>query len=414
MNKYYIALLLFISFTIIYYLGSFSKIPFGDSIGFVLETEKMEFIPSSTTHTHFLFINTLIFLKKIAPDIESVEIGRFLTIISASLSLSVLYNIIFKIINNHFYSIIGTIIFGFSFSFWRNTEGLEVYTYNLLFVSLFIWFCIKFLIDGNTKNLIYSALFLGLGCWVHIQDILMIPSFLFLVYKSKNLKIKILSSLVLGTLFFGLFILAIANKHPLTSIFSSGTIAQHIELKSILKNVFVGIGYLIYNFWYFIIFFIIGLIKIYKYNLNLFIFLSLASLPIFGFAGVFAVSDNYVYFIPFNFIVTIFIAFGFYSLSLKKYVKTLSYSCILIPLFYLLSFKIAFHTPQGLKLNETKNYKGGLNYYLLPWMNNNVGILEFTIDNRKSPDRMEWMTKAAKELIMIKSKYQSPEEIRKL
>ena len=33
-------------------------------------------------------------------------------------------------------------------------------------------------------------------------------------------------------------------------------------------------------------------------------------------------------------------------------------------------------------------YKGGLNYYLLPWMNENVGIVEFTMENRKAPEKL--------------------------
>jgi hypothetical protein len=45
-----------------------------------------------------------------------------------------------------------------------------------------------------------------------------------------------------------------------------------------------------------------------------------------------------------------------------------------------------------------------MNYYLLPWMNDNVGILEFTVD-KIAPEPINWMTVSAKEYIkLLKSK----------
>lgn len=374
----------------------------------------MEFVSSSAAHSHFLFINTLIFLKKIFPAVESREIGRFVTLISAGLSVSVLYLIIYKLIANRFYSLVGSMIFAFSFSFWKNAEILEVYTYNLLFISLFILFCLKFLLEKRSDWLMYASLFLGLSLWIHIQNILMIPAFIFLIYRSKQTNFQLFSLMILFVFFAGLFLVAAINNDPLMSVFSSGTVSDNINMKNILKNIIIGAGYLVYNFWYFLFFLFLGIKALFKKDFILSVFLVAATVPIFGFASIFAVSDNYVYFIPFNFIAAIFIGIGLFSVREKKFNKIIAFSFLLIPTFYFLSLKLIGQIPQGIAFDKTKEYKGGLRYYLLPWMNDNVGILQFTIDKKNPPENIEWMTKSANELIEIKSKYQSIECIRKL
>ncbi len=56
-----------------------------------------------------------------------------------------------------------------------------------------------------------------------------------------------------------------------------------------------------------------------------------------------------------------------------------------------------------------------MNYYLLPWMNDNVGILEFTVDHKTAPEPINWMTVSAEEYIkLLKSKGYTEDEIRKL
>ena len=90
--------------------------------------------------------------------------------------------------------------------------------------------------------------------------------------------------------------------------------------------------------------------------------------------------------------------------------KSFSFIAFLIPLFYIFSFSIAQHTEKGKNFGEFKSYKGGLNYYLLPWMNENVGIVEFTLENRKAPEKVNWMTYSAMEYINLLKKKNIPED----
>ncbi len=105
------------------------------------------------------------------------------------------------------------------------------------------------------------------------------------------------------------------------------------------------------------------------------------------------------------------IVLGLAYTSLRKF----SWVCLLIPVGYLLVYKVILLTEKGKEFHTFKEYKGGLNYYALPWMNNNMGILEFTIDKKQASEPIDWMTISAIEYIkLLKSKGYTEEQIRKL
>ena len=139
-----------------------------------------------------------------------------------------------------------------------------------------------------------------------------------------------------------------------------------------------------------------------------------AALLVYGFSTFYIVSDNYVFFIPFNIIFALSIGYGLSSAKYASF-KKVSWICLFIPLGYVLCYNIALSTEKGKEAHAFKKYKGGLNYYLLPWMNNNAGILEFTIDKKTAPEPIHWMTFSALEYIkVLKSKGYTEEQIRKL
>ena len=72
-------------------------------------------------------------------------------------------------------------------------------------------------------------------------------------------------------------------------------------------------------------------------------------------------------------------------------------------------------TEKGKEFDDFKAYKGGLNYYLLPWLNDNKGILEFVIDKKTATEAVNWMTASAEDYIkVLKEKGYTESEIRKL
>lgn len=150
----------------------------------------------------------------------------------------------------------------------------------------------------------------------------------------------------------------------------------------------------------------------FKRHFELTLFLLISATPVFSFATVFSVTDNYVFFLPANLIFTIFTAYTLYLFSSKKIFKTLSFSILLIPIFYIISYQITLKTEKGNQFNKEKQYKGGLQYYMLPWLYNNVGIIETTLNNSETSEPIDWMKKPAREFIELRIK--KGENLRKL
>jgi len=419
MNKYLSALFLFIIFLGIYYAGSFSKIPFADCVGFVLSAETGVWETTATATSHFLYINTVIFIKNLL-DINAIEASRFLVVSSGAATVSVVYLTVKSISKTEWASLTAAFVFGFSFSFWRNAEIVEVYTYNSLWISFFFFSIIRSFTEKKRIYILLSSLFLGISLWVHIQNILLIPALLvFLFYFRNEKKYAAASLLIFAVLFSSLFILNISQGLPFKSPYSSdqGTWVEDSLKKSAVqyvKDFFQSFAYLIYNFNIFTYFGIAGILLLYKVNRKMFFIFTTGAVCVYGFATFYAVSDNYVFFLPFNIIFALAIG---YSLSSSKFsrLKKFSWVCLLIPVGYLLLYKTISLTEKGKEFHAFKEYKGGLDYYVLPWMNNNVGILEFTLDKKQAPEPIEWMTISAVEYIkLLKSKGYTEEQIRKL
>ncbi|MET3538774.1 protein O-mannosyl-transferase family [Chryseobacterium limigenitum] len=420
-KKVYYSILLFLLFFLIYYIGSFSRIPFADSVDFVLLAEKGKYMQTATATTHFLYTNTVIFIKNIT-GLNAIEASRLLIICCAAATVAIVYLTVKVLVKSDWVSIMAAFIFGFSFTFWKNTEIVEVYTYNTLWISLFFFCIIKTFQSKESKYIVLSAVFLGVSLWLHIQNILLIPAFLLFLFYFKTEKKSVYSSLfTFVAIFASMFILNSLSGLPLNSPFSTDR-GHWIEdtfkknptqcIQDLLKSVI----YLLYNFNLFTVFGIIGIISLYKTNRKMFYVFFVGSLCVYGFSTFYAVSDNYVFFIPFNLIFALSIGYGI-SLSFTKYplIKKLSWVCLLIPVFYFLSFKMVMSTSRGKEFHSFKSYKGGLNYYMLPWMNNNVGILEFTVDKKTAPEPMSWMTESAEGYIKeLKRKGYTSEEIKKL
>jgi len=421
MSKKVYSILLFLLFFLVYYIGSFSRIPFADAVDFVLLAEKGQYMNTATATTHFLYTNTVILLTDIT-SLNAIEASRLLIIFCAAVTVSIVYLTVKVLVKSDWVSIMTAFIFGFSFTFWKNTEIVEVYTYNTLWISLFFFCIIKTFQSKESKYVILSAIFLGISLWLHIQNVLLVPAFLlFLFYFKSEKKSVYISLLIFAGLFGAMIILNSINGLPPNSPFSTDR-GHWIEdtfkkgLIQCIQDLGKSVIYLLYNFNLFTIFGIIGIISLYKTNKKMFYVFFAGSLCVYGFSTFYAVSDNYVFFIPFNLIFALSIGYGI-SLSFSKYpfIKKLSWTCLLIPAFYFLSFKMVMSTSKGQEFHDFKSYKGGLNYYMLPWMNNNVGILEFIIDKKIAPEPMSWMIESGEEYIKeLKSKGYTSEEIKKL
>lgn len=404
----------------LYYYFSFDKVSFGDCIGYAKLVETGNFIKTATSADHFLYTNTMIFFHKIS-GLDTIESIRVFSVLSAVIALF----IFFKALNltfNKTYSYLGTLIFMVSFTFWRTTETIEACTFNSIFLSLFLYYSLRFFKQKRIKDLQILGFVLGFSFWSHVQNIMLIPAFLYLLFSSfpKNKKGSFFAFILFLIPAVGLFIPAIVYQYDLINVYSSanpswvkGTFTK--SFSGYLKDFAVSLGYLVYNFWYFLLFAGISIwYRIRKINVFLIYFILAFGIP-FAFGTFYNVSDNYVYFIGPYQILILYILDGI-RIASEKYRSIVKISfglTVLVPFLYLGSGLVISATEQGQRFNELKQYKGGLSYYLYPWMINNVGILETTIENRPTAEAIPWMTECAKEYIELRKNKQTTDELKK-
>ncbi|KFC18646.1 protein O-mannosyl-transferase family [Chryseobacterium sp. FH1] len=415
---------LFFGFLFVFYwFFSFTKVPFGDALGFVNIAELNEFTDNTTVFGKFLYTNLLIGFKNVF-GLDSIPATRFFNLIFSVLTLVVLFFGLKLKFRKEIWAYLGTLIFAFSFTFWKQTEIIEVYTFNSFWIALYIYFSIKFLEVKNSKFLFLASLILGLSLWAHVQNMMLIPAWLILCFSSfKNLKINILPSISIFFVFaFGLYFLAYLNGYETASVYGSsnsnwveGSLQKSIS--GFAKDIAVAIGYLIYNFWIFIIPAIVIIFKkakTFRDSQNLFYLLSFI-VP-FGFATIYNVSDNYVFFLNAYLFFVFFIIEGLIDIKISqpKIYKAMSLSVFCVPVFYLLSFFIVSKTPQGQNFDKEKSHKGGLSYYLFPWMNDNVGVLEYYLDEKTPADTSDFMYNNCQEFLKLRKEKNSLEEIKKM
>lgn len=421
-QPFFTSLLIFLIFILIYSIGSFDRIPFADCVGFVLTTEHGNYIKAATATSHFLYINTAILIKNIL-GIDAILANRILVVTSAALTVAIIYHICLLVSKKSWIAITSAFVFGLSFTFWRNAEIVEVYTFTSLWISLFFYFLLKNVLSPKTKHncITFSSLFLGFAIWSHIQNIFLIPSFLIMLYLKRSAKQSVFTGVFILAFTFILMIgLNSLQNLPFKSFYSSeqGNWVEDSFQKSLnilFSDFLKALAYLFYNFNILTFVGIYGALKLYKNHKKVFCVILPAAILNFGFATFYAVSDNYVFFLPFNIIFATGIAYGIQFLRFQKILKVISPSVLLIPLLYYSTYKIAPEFEKGFYFDQGKSYKGGLKYYLLPWMNDNVGILEFTIDKKTAPEPINWMTYSAEEYIkLLKSKGKTEKEIRKL
>lgn len=415
---------LFFGFLFVFYwFFSFTKVPFGDALGFVNIAELNEFTDNTTVFGKFLYTNFLIGFKTIF-GLDSIPATRFFNLIFSVLTLVVLFFGLKLKFRKEICAYLGTLIFALSFTFWKQTEIIEVYTFNSFWIALYIYFTIRFLEDKNSRSLFLSSLVLGISLFAHVQNIMLIPGWAILCLISfRNYKVNVFPSIFIFIAFaFGLYFMAYINGHNTSHVFGSGNsdwVTGSFEkgFSGFVKDMVVAIGYLIYNFWIFVIPAIIIIfkkLKSFKDSQNLFYLVSF--LVPFGFATIYNVSDSYVFFLNAYLFFIFFIIEGLIDIKIsqQKIYKSISISVFCVPIFYILSYLIISKIPQGQNFDKEKSEKGGLSYYLFPWMRNNVGVLEFYLDGKKPFDNKDFMNINCHIFLKHRKGKNSLEEIRKM
>ncbi len=361
-----------VSLALIYVYSSANDPSLGDSLPFTLQAYN-GFVFESNATNHLLYSNFLSLIHKVLPflNIHLVCVG--ISIISSLLSLYYLDKLLYLFGISHRSSFICLLIFGFSFTFWRMSIITEVYTFYLLFVILFLITIFKFLQKKKHVYFYYLSIIFGILFLIHIQTILLIPLYLYVILKNyKTLKQHTIYGGLIPILIFSILLMPVAlGYHSFLSIFTDNAYQDSIfnfDIKIILKNIFRNIGFLLYNFLFFVLFIFLGLRN--KERID---YIAVGITPFLFFCIKHNVSDIYVFhLVPYIFLL-IFIGRGMDYFPRKIYF----FLPFLFPLIYFAAFKMTEQTKVGERFDKEKDFKGGIRYMMFPPLNKNPGLSYF-------------------------------------
>ncbi len=337
---------------------------------------KVEMLPRG----HILY-SYLVKIVNIIPFFNTAVKVNFFSAFWASLTLPFLFLVILLITKDKLSSLVGTIIFGLSHTFWLHAVRAEVHTLQLFLIAFSFYLLLLWYKDGKRKLLFLSFLLIGISLDNHIVSIGLLPAMLFLTLKKHpNIRQHIITAL-LG-LIPGLLILFFLR----TNFLSTYKIVLCIFMKhsfSVLKNAYLFLLFLVYQFLIPTSIGLFGIRSLYKKDKTIFYFL------IFAFLGnileviILPIHDQYVLLLPSFFVFAIFIGIGlsvlFKNIKMSA-VRKISFTVA----FCLLPIIVYWGTPRLLKnfrvniINiRTLCKRDNYTFFLFPPKNGYYGAYDF-------------------------------------
>jgi hypothetical protein len=403
------------------YLVNRSPYPgFDDGLGFLLDA-KTGFNFHTNATNHVLFNNLQHLLAKIFFFLPTTLVLSLFTI---SCALGTLYGV-FQISNlltgPMISSLLPVIILGFSFTFWQQSEIIEVYAFNnLLFVN-FLYFALQDLLRGQRRRYLLVSLLLGLALLTHIQNILSFPFFFYYLFWKNDLNPskKAMGLLVVLGLFFLLFIPPLlGNMNTASAVFFDRNFRGNVmgfDFVALLKGGAKSLVYLVYNFHVFLLFILHGWYRMWKDRRSLFGLLMLLLVPYLGFALKYNVNDNHVFFLISYIVLLLPCVFSFVALAMRLMPHLswmLPVMLMMSPLIYAMAAMLGPKMDQvGIgfvaRYDQQKAYKGGAVHLLWPgkaWAKDPLALAKVYYNN--DPDafdrgEIEWNYPAAIELLQL-------------
>ncbi len=306
--------------------------------------------------------------------------ANLLSVIFAVLALIVLYQT-FRLLGIRAYiAFISSLVFTGTYTFWLDSVIAEVYSLNILFAALVIYFLIRWHLHRSNTDLLIGCMFFGLSLGNHITMILFLPAIIILILLTDH---KVLLN-IRNILFLILFaILGMAQY--LYIVWRTFTPGAHLYVKiydlpsfyACLSGAeskeqmfafsfaqFFGerlpwfLGLLWQEFSLFLILAAIGLIVI--KNKKLLAFLALIFIGVVTFLVNFSAFDAFTFFIPAYYIIAIFIGIGLFwtyeRVSTRLNPKTLIiFSLILLLLPGLMIFSNYDRADQSNNIQDAQN-----------------------------------------------------------
>ena len=308
--------------------------------GYSGDTAKFQFLgkvlgtPHATGYPTYIVLNHI--FVNLFPFGDLAYKANFLSALLSVVSVIILWKILYLLGIDAFIASISSFSFGLTYTLWSQSLIAEVYTLNLLFVSLVIFYFLKWEKSGTQKNFLIACAFYAASFGNHLTMITFLPAIVVLVLKS-NKKIN-----TKNIVYVGIFILLGAMQYLYVFWRAYDTHPYYVEMNPHNINEFLWfirgaqfenlmfafspsflfskripmlLELLNREFPFFILLPIIGYFT-FEHNLVRF-FLLLGVLGNCFFALNYNIPDVYVYFLPSYFIIEIFFAQGLNWLWMK-------------------------------------------------------------------------------------------------
>lgn len=362
----------------LYLLNKSPYVGFNDSLSFLLEASQ-GFSPYTNATSHFLYNNVLHLLLEVFFFLPPIPVLTIFSVMCSVAALIRIYQICKVIVGPFPTAMVPPMFIALSFTFWQQSEIIEVYAFNNFIFLSFLYFALKDLLRHGSKHALQTGLLLGLATLTHIQNILALPFFLYyLIQAAKDDRFRALAGgLAWAVLFFVLFLPPLlADTNSISSIFFDNKFQGEVmgfDMAAMGNGMLMAMVFLMYNFHMFLIFIVHGWIMMWRQRRALFWQLSLLLLPYLMFATKYAVADNHVFFLIPYFILVIPSIF-----SLNKLIDFLMPKMSwMIPMMVLMPIMMyGGMTMMGKRMgkkmsmlamyDQEKAYKGGVVHLLWP------------------------------------------------
>lgn len=371
---------------------------FHDSLSYLLDAAT-HFSGDTNATNHFLYNNFQHVLVLILPFIDPVLILSMVSVVFSLLSLLRLEQVANLFTKDRGAALLAMATFAVSFTWWQQTETIEVYTFNTFFFLSFFYFGLKELQFPHKDNINFASLLLGICLLIHIQNILCIPFFLFLVFRRNHHPLWLKGYAFITPLVFAsaLFVgpLTIHN-HAVSAVFFDSQFQKDVmgfDLRAIGTGLVKAVAFFAYNFHLWIIMLVVGKWWLWKHDRKKLLQLSILLLPFLAFAVKYSVSDNHVFYISIFAVFAAASAKAWELLILRKprlWIPAVVTVLLLSPLLYFTTTQVVKRLPAGRKLDQEKAYKGGVAHYTFPGRRNLPDPLEAAKAWERNPDSVEW------------------------
>ena len=346
---------------------------FNDGMSFLYAAETGFDLGTNAT-SHFLYNNLQHILVKVFFFVPPVLLLTLFSIVCSLIALWLFAKIAGLFTQNRFAIAATTLLLGVSFTFWQQSEIIEVYAFNNMLFLSYVWLALRDVLKSKGRaNALFVSLLLGIGLLTHIQHILSIPFFLIYLWKGDFLSVKrkVLLMLPWMSLMSILFILPMALKtHSLGAVFVESQFKQDVfglQPMVLLKGIGLGLGMLLYNFILGLVFVAMGWRRMLKESKESAYWLLALLVPYAGFAFKYSVNDNHVFFLCAYFILLLPAVLSLEKVTGNTKRGGILGGLILVPIAtYWMMTIFALQVPQLAKYDELKAYKGGVHHLFWP------------------------------------------------